>query len=58
MNKEKWKKITQEEVQKHINRTVFMEFEPENWEEYKKANLEYIKEVDKATEVYFMENKK
>ena len=54
MTKEKWVKIRNEEAEK----TNFKYSVPEHWEHNKGAYLRYIKAMDEATEVYFMENGK
>ena len=57
MNKEKWHEIHQEETLVKLKKMMTKEFTPENWQVYKKATLEYVSEMDEATEVYNMENK-
>lgn len=58
MNKNKWKQIAREENEK-MNE-VFRSYpqDPHIWVIVKKAVLEFVSEVDKATEVYEMENKR
>ena len=53
MTKEKWAEIVSEEVQKCYG-TIKME----NWQEYRFKFLDFVKNVDEATEVYNMENTK
>lgn len=56
MNKEKWIEIFYEEAQKHSAAHHIVS--PKAWASMKQSLLVYIKEIDKATEVYFMENPK
>ena len=61
MNKDKWKKIYNEELQIASDKSneivpIFIAVEPENWPELREVLIEHIEAVDKATEVYNMEN--
>ena len=59
MTKEKWYDVF-EEVRENTESYLFNNFEdvtPENWLQVKTAYLNMFNELDKATEVYFMENK-
>ena len=53
MNKEKYSKIAKEE----FNKVPLWEDAPETWPEFKKVVLNFIDNMDEATEVYNMENK-
>ena len=52
MNIKKWKQIWCEEVDKQKYRDI----SPEGWSDIKGQLVNLIKEIDKATEVYNMEN--
>lgn len=53
MTKDKWNEIVVQEIYK-LN---IEPCGPEEWKDFKKELLLFINEVDKATEVYEMENK-
>lgn len=59
MQKEKYKQIVMEEANKvHSAPDFLMDLEPSKWEGYRAFLVGWIKEVDKATEVYNLENGK
>ena len=55
MDKKKWNEIVDEEL-KPMNGTPVDN--PENWHENRKVILNFVKAIDEATEVYFLENDK
>ena len=57
MNIKKWKQIYKEELDIGCDKILSLEITPNNWGDIKDALKTFIKEVDKATEVYNMENK-
>jgi hypothetical protein len=57
MTKEKWIKIYNEECNKHMQRTLGNKYaDPANWPDVKASLLSHIEEMDKAFEVYNLEN--
>lgn len=58
MNKDKWREIYKIELTE-TNEILGSKLPtPETWEFYKEVIINLIEEMDKATEVYNMENKK
>lgn len=58
MTKEKWFNVVMD-ITNSANVYIeenFSEVEPEDWVQIKKLHLKCIKEIDEATEAYFMEN--
>lgn len=51
MNKDKWEEVVREAADKLSDRTAEGPT-PESWPEVKKEILEFVEEVDQATEVY------
>jgi hypothetical protein len=59
MNRNKWAQVKEEEEFEFSKKISGIDRDdPENWTIYKSCLLGFIEEMDKATEVYNMENKK
>lgn len=59
MTEDKWNEIRQEEVRLYYKRfTPSSQLNSENYKAWRNATMLFIEEMDKATEVYEMENKK
>jgi hypothetical protein len=56
MNKDKWNKIFLDEVNAYQHHSITASVTPENWAEEKQKLLKFVENVDKATEVYNLEN--
>jgi hypothetical protein len=57
MTLDKWFQIIKEEKTKSYEKTLGCN-EPQSWHLCRSAMLEYIAEIDKAAEVYMLENSK
>jgi hypothetical protein len=55
MTKEKWREIVKEEQRKAETKAMGTAT-PEKWPVARESMLDYIAEIDKATEVYNLEN--
>lgn len=56
MTKEKWLNLYDESLEKALSGQEFLDRDPGSWTILKPKLLTFIKEVDKATEVFNMEN--
>jgi hypothetical protein len=56
MNQDRWNQIYNEECNKVYS--SYSVINPETWEDIKEKTLKFIDEIDKATEVYLLENSK
>lgn len=56
MTDQKWNEIETEEFHKAF--TTYLSVTVNNWSDFKDSMIHYISEIDKATEVYNMENTK
>lgn len=56
MNKDKWNEIFMNEVNYYQTYSINASVTPENWAEEKQKLLKFVENVDKATEVYNLEN--